>query len=349
MKTSDFHYHLPEELIAQTPLVQRDQSRMLVYDKANGRIKHQVFSDLLSYLRADDVLVLNRSRVIPARLLGVKQDSGIACEILLLKRLNTTDWESLIKPGRRLKDGAVVLFGNGTLSCTILSGTAFGGRIVRFTFAGVFEEILDRLGQMPLPPYIHEQLDDKNRYQTIYAKEEGSAAAPTAGLHFTDIILHQLRGKGVKIATILLHVGLGTFRPVKEELVEKHIMHEEWFQVNQDAADLINQARAHGGRIVCVGTTCVRTLETIADDKGLIKPSSGNTNIFITPGYRFRAVDLLLTNFHLPQSTLLMLVSAFMGREEALKTYEEAVKEHYRFFSFGDCMLIGENIGEQDE
>lgn len=347
MRTRDFHYHLPEELIAQTPLAQRDHSRMLVYDKQTGQIKHRAFYDLPSFLRANDVLVLNRSRVIPARLLGVKQDSGIACEVLLLKRINARDWEALIKPGRRLKEGAVVVFGDGALTCTILSDTAFGGRVVRFSYEGVFEQILDQLGQMPLPPYIHEQLADKNRYQTIYAKEEGSAAAPTAGLHFTDEVLQQIKDKGVQIATVLLHVGLGTFRPVKEEAVEKHVMHEEWFQVDQQAADTINQARAQGGRVVCVGTTCVRALETIADEKGFIRPAGGNTNIFITPGYTFRAVDMLLTNFHLPQSTLLMLVSAFMGREQAIFAYETAVRERYRFFSFGDCMLIGNKMDEQ--
>lgn len=344
MKTSDFSYHLPEELIAQTPLAQRDSSRMLVAERTSGRIAHRQFSDFPSFISPNDVVVVNRSRVIPARLIGRKTDSGIPCEVLLLKRINAQDWEALVKPGRRLHPGAQVVFGEGQLSCRILDTTAFGGRMVRFSYTGVFEEILDQLGQMPLPPYIHQQLQDKNRYQTIYAKEEGSAAAPTAGLHFTDAVFARIRQRGAKIASVLLHVGLGTFRPVKEEEVDKHLMHEEWFEVDEFAAHTINQAKEQGGRVICVGTTCVRTLESIADDRGQIEACSGSTSIFITPGYTFKAVDLLLTNFHLPQSTLLMLVSAFMGREAALAAYEDAVKERYRFFSFGDCMLIGDNL-----
>ncbi len=340
MKTSDFDYLLPEELIAQSPLEQREQSRMLVCHRGSYQREHRHFFDLPDYLNPGDVLVINRSRVIPARLLGIKEDTGVACEVLLLKRLDANDWEALVKPGRRLKPGSRLVFGGGELSATVLHMTDFGGRVVRFSYEGIFEEVLDRLGQMPLPPYIHEQLQDKSRYQTVYAKEEGSAAAPTAGLHFTKPVLEQIKEKGVHIVSLLLHVGLGTFRPVKDEVVENHKMHEEWYALSQEAADTINLARQKGGRVVCVGTTSVRTLESVATEEGLILPGSGTTDIFITPGYRFRAVDALLTNFHLPQSTLLMLVSAFMGREEALNAYLDAVAQQYRFFSFGDCMLI---------
>lgn len=344
MKTSDFFYHLPEELIAQTPLQQRDQSRMLVCDRETSAREHRLFSDLPGYLRPGDVMVLNRSRVIPARLLGVKEDSGITAEVLLLKRLDARRWEALVKPGRRLKQGSTVIFGQGELRCEIGPATAFGGRKVSFTQNGVFEKVLERLGHMPLPPYIHEQLQDRSRYQTVYAKEDGSAAAPTAGLHFTPRVLNQIRQQGVSVVTLLLHVGLGTFRPVKEEEVERHVMHEEWYELDPQSAQAINTARAAGGRVLCVGTTCVRTLESLADEQGIIRPGNGTTDIFITPGYRFRAVDMLLTNFHLPQSTLLMLVSAFMGRENALDAYQAAVRERYRFFSFGDCMLIGQGL-----
>ena len=344
MKTSDFSYHLPEELIAQTPLEQRDQSRMLVCDRETSAREHRMFTDLPAYLRPGDVMVLNRSRVIPARLLGVKEGSGIAAEVLLLKRLDAQRWEALVKPGRRLKQGATIIFEQGELRCEIGRATAFGGREVSFTQQGVFEEALERLGRMPLPPYIHEQLQDRSRYQTIYAREEGSAAAPTAGLHFTPHVLEQIRQRGVSVVTLLLHVGLGTFRPVKEEQVERHVMHEEWYELDPQSAQAINTARATGGRVLCVGTTCVRTLESLADERGAIRPGSGTTDIFITPGYRFRAVDMLLTNFHLPQSTLLMLVSAFMGRENALDAYQASVRERYRFFSFGDCMLIGQGL-----
>lgn len=341
MKTSDFDFHLPQELIAQTPLQSRDQSRMLVCDRSSGEFSHHSFHELPDFFNSGDVLVINRSRVIPARLLGTKRGTGVACEVLLLKRLADDKWEALVKPGRHLKAGTELVFGDGKLGCTVLETTDFGGRIVQFEYQGIFEEILDELGQMPLPPYIHEQLQDKNRYQTVYAREEGSAAAPTAGLHFTEDTLQAIQAKGVKIASILLHVGLGTFRPVKEQDVEKHTMHEEWFDISQAAADTINEARKKGGRVVCVGTTSVRTLESVADEHGHLVPRSGTTTIFIKPGYRFKIVDMLLTNFHLPQSTLLMLVSAFMGREQALNAYEEAVKQRYRFFSFGDCMLIG--------
>ncbi|NLW21483.1 MAG: tRNA preQ1(34) S-adenosylmethionine ribosyltransferase-isomerase QueA [Clostridiales bacterium] len=344
MKTSDFAYHLPEELIAQAPPAARDSSRMLVCNRDRAGVAHRSFLDLPAYLRAGDVLVINRSRVIPARLLGVKEGSGIGCEVLLLRRLNLTDWEALVKPGRRLMPGARVRFGQGELVATVLDSTDFGGRVVRMAYQGVFEQLLERLGKMPLPPYIHRQLDDQARYQTVYAREEGSAAAPTAGLHFTTGMLDRLQAQGVQVASLLLHVGLGTFRPVKEEDLSAHKMHEEWYQVDEGAASAINQARARGGRVVCVGTTSVRTLETISDAQGQVQAGSGMTDMFITPGHRFRAVDVLLTNFHLPQSTLLMLVSAFMGRERALAAYEEAVRERYRFFSFGDCMLIGRGL-----
>ncbi len=344
MKTSDFDYSLPPELIAQTPLEQRDKSRMLVCPRNGQTWRHSQFSDFPDFLDSRDVLVLNRSRVIPARLLGMKTGSGIPCEVLLLKRLSADRWEALVKPGRRLREGSEVLFGGGQLRCVIQEGTDFGGRVVLFSYDGVFEEILDLLGRTPLPPYIHRQLRDQSRYQTVYAKEDGSAAAPTAGLHFTQEILARLRGKGVTVATLLLHVGLGTFRPVKTERLEDHVMHGEWYEVSSEAADLINQARGAGGRVFCVGTTCVRTLETVTDAFGLVHPGSGMTDIFIKPGYAFRAADVLLTNFHLPQSTLLMLVSAFMGRENSLAAYHEAVRERYRFFSFGDCMLIGDGL-----
>jgi len=340
MKTSAFDYDLPPELIAQTPLKQRDQSRMLVCDRESGALRHSFFVDFPDLLSPGDVLVLNRSRVIPARLLGTRREGGIPCEVLLLRRLDRDCWEALVRPGRRLKAGVQVEFGGGLLRCEIGEPTAFGGRKIRFSYDGVFEELLDTLGQMPLPPYIHERLEDRGRYQTVYAKEEGSAAAPTAGLHFTDAVLECVRARGVKVVSLLLHVGLGTFRPVKAVNVEDHVMHEEWFELDAPAAEAVNAAREAGGRVVCVGTTSVRALESSADEDGRLSPMRGQTGIFITPGYRFRAVDALLTNFHLPQSTLLMMVSAFMGRENALAAYREAVREKYRFFSFGDCMFI---------
>ena len=344
MKTSDFDYYLPPELIAQTPIEPRDAGRMLVCARHSEFRRHMMFADLPKLLMPRDVLVLNRSRVIPARLMGMKSGSGIPCEVLLLKRIDQYHWEALVRPGRRLPPGTAVQFGDGELSCDIISETSFGGRLVRFRYQGIFEETLNLLGEMPLPPYIHQKLKDQARYQTVYAREEGSAAAPTAGLHFTENMLAQIREKGIKIATLLLHVGLGTFRPVKEDNVDDHVMHSEEYIVSQEAADTINAARGNGGRIVCVGTTCVRTLETVSDDMGVIRPGHGATDIFIKPGYRFRAVDMLLTNFHLPQSTLVMLVSAFMGQEKALSAYREAVRDQYRFFSFGDCMLIGDDI-----
>ena len=340
MKTSDFNYDLPEELIAQTPAQPRDSSRLLVYHRGTGEIEHRIFRDVIDYLNPGDVLVVNQTRVIPARLYGVKEGTGGAIEFLLLRRLNLTDWEVILKPGKKAKPGARFVFGEGELIAEILTVSEDGGRTVRFTYEGVFEDVLDRLGQMPLPPYIHEKLVDKTRYQTVYAKVDGSAAAPTAGLHFTPELLERIRQKGIDVVPVLLHVGLGTFRPVKEEDVADHHMHSEYYEVTPEQAEAINAARRRGGRIVCVGTTSVRTLETVATEDGVVHPGSGFTQIFITPGVRIKAVDALITNFHLPQSTLLMLISALMGREEALRTYEIAVKERYRFFSFGDAMLI---------
>ncbi len=341
MKTSDFNYDLPEELIAQTPVEPRDHSRLLVYHRATGEIEHKHFYDIIDYLRPGDALVINETRVIPARLLGVKEDTGVPVEVLLLRRRSATDWEALVRPGRRLKPGTFCSFGDGLLRCEVLENVeSIGGRIVRFHYEGVFEELLDRLGEMPLPPYIHEKLRDATRYQTVYAKQDGSAAAPTAGLHFTPELLSRIREKGIRVVPVLLHVGLGTFRPVKVEDAETHVMHSEFCQVSPEAADLLNEIRRAGGRIVCVGTTSVRTLETMATEDGIVHPGARDTSIFIYPGVRIKAVDALITNFHLPQSTLLMLVSALMGREEALRVYREAVQEKYRFFSFGDAMFI---------
>ena len=340
MKTSDFNYDLPEELIAQVPVYPRDSSRLLVYHKNTNTIEHKVFHDVIDYLNPGDVLVVNQTRVIPARLYGAKEGTGGAIEFLLLRRLNLTDWEVILKPGKKAKPGARFVFGEGELKAEILTIAEDGGRTVRFEYEGVFEDVLDRLGQMPLPPYIHEKLEDKTRYQTVYAKIDGSAAAPTAGLHFTPELMEKVKAKGIEIVPVLLHVGLGTFRPVKEEDVSNHHMHSEYYEVTPEQAEKINAARARGGRVVCVGTTSVRTLETVATEDGVVHPGSGFTQIFITPGVKIKAVDALITNFHLPQSTLLMLISALMGRENALSAYEEAVRERYRFFSFGDAMLI---------
>ena len=340
MKTSDFDYLLPEELIAQTPVEPRDHSRLLVYNRTDKSIQHQHFYDLPRFLRKGDVLVVNETKVIPARLLGEKEDTGVPVEILLLKRLEKDVWEGLVRPGRRLKPGTFCTFGNGLLRAEIIDNAEDGGRKVRFHYEGVFEDILDQLGQMPLPPYIHEKLQDKSRYQTVYARQEGSAAAPTAGLHFTPELMAKIRKMGVDIVPVLLHVGLGTFRPVKVEDLSEHHMHVEHYEVSPEAAEKINAARAAGGRCVCVGTTSVRTLESASGEDNLVRAESGDTGIFITPGYTFHAVDSLITNFHLPQSTLLMLISALMGREEALRVYREAVEEKYRFFSFGDAMMI---------
>ncbi len=341
MKTRDYDYDLPEELIAQTPVEPRDHSRLMVIHRDTHRREDLHFYDLPAQLHRGDVLVVNETRVIPARLLGSKEGTEVPVEVLLLKRLNQTDWEALVRPGRRLKPGTECTFGDGRLRCRILDFVPeTGGRLVRFLFEGVFEDLLSQLGEMPLPPYIHEKLMDRERYQTVYAREEGSAAAPTAGLHFTPELMDRIRAMGVDIVPVLLHVGLGTFRPVKEENILDHAMHSEFYQVSREAAERINRARESGGRVICVGTTSVRTLESACDENGRIQPGSGNTSIFIYPGVPIRAVDALITNFHLPQSTLLMLVSAFLGREQALDIYREAVEKRYRFFSFGDAMMI---------
>lgn len=344
MKTSDFNYDLPERLIAQTPVEPRDSSRMMVCNRNNSLRQDRIFHDITDYLRPGDVMVINETRVIPARLLGVKESTGVPTEFLLLKRREMDTWEALVKPGRRLHAGDTVSFGDGLLRAEILDTTDAGGRMVRFLYEGVFENLLERLGEMPLPPYIHEKLQDPGRYQTVYARLDGSAAAPTAGLHFTPELMQKVRNMGVLIVPVLLHVGLGTFRPVKEEDVEKHVMHSEYYEVSAEAAEKINAARKAGGRLLCIGTTSMRTIETVADEKGVIHPGGGMTNIFIKPGVKIKAVDMLLTNFHLPQSTLLMLVSTLMGRENALDAYREAVQKEYRFFSFGDCMLIGDDL-----
>ena len=337
MQVKDFTYELPQELIAQYPLEPRDHSRLLVVDKNTGTIEHRYFYDLCEYLRHDDLLVFNDTRVIPARLHGVK-DTGARVEVFLLTRLNSTDWEVLVKPGRKLRVGAKIKFSDD-LSCDIISDTDFGGRIARFYYNGVFEEILDRLGETPLPPYITAPLEDKERYQTVYSRENGSAAAPTAGLHFTKELLQKIRDIGCEEVFVTLHVGLGTFRPVSVDDIKDHVMHREFYSVSPEAAEAINKAKAEGRRIVAVGTTAVRTLEA-AGESGVIKAGGNWTNIFIYPGYRFRLVNSLITNFHLPQSTLLMLVSALSTREIMMSTYAEAVREHYRFFSFGDAMFI---------
>ena len=340
MKTSDFNFDLPEELIAQDPLEDRSSSRLMVLDKETGQVTHRIFHDIIDYLNPGDCLVINDTRVIPARLLGTKKDTGAGIEILLLKRRENDVWETLVRPGKKCRPGAKVVFGDGDLEAEILTVLPDGNRLVKFDYEGIFEEVLDRLGQMPLPPYITHKLKDRNRYQTVYAKYDGSAAAPTAGLHFTKELLAKIEEKGVRIARVTLHVGLGTFRPVKVENVLEHHMHSEYYHVTQEAADLINETKKKGGRIISVGTTSTRTLESVADEKGLVHPGSGDTDIFIYPGYQFKAIDCLITNFHLPESTLLMLVSALAGRDHILSAYKEAVKERYRFFSFGDAMFI---------
>ncbi len=340
LKKSDFYFELPEELIAQDPLRDRASSRLLVLEKETGKTEHHVFRDILQYLVPGDCLVLNNTKVIPARLLGTKEETGAAVEVLLLKRKEKDVWETLVKPGKKMRPGARISFGRGLLKAEVLEVVEEGNRLVRFTYDGIFEEVLDKLGEMPLPPYITHKLQDKNRYQTVYAKYEGSAAAPTAGLHFTEELLREIEKKGVEIAYVTLHVGLGTFRPVKEENVLEHHMHSEYYEISQEAADKINAAKQRGGRVICVGTTSARTLESAADESGYLKACSGNTEIFIYPGYRFKILDCLLTNFHLPESTLIMLVSALAGREQVLAAYREAVKERYRFFSFGDAMFI---------
>ena len=341
MKTSDFYFDLPQELIAQDPLEDRSSSRLLVLGKETGNIEHKHFYDILEYLREGDCLVLNNTKVIPARLYGVREGTGAMIEILLLKRKENNVWETLVKPGKKAKPGTKIIFGDGLLVGEVLEIVEEGNRLIQFTYEGVFEEILDQLGQMPLPPYITHELKDKNRYQTVYAKYEGSAAAPTAGLHFTPQLLEKVKEKGVEIAEVTLHVGLGTFRPVKVEDVTQHHMHSEFYEVTEEAASIIKNTKARGGRVICVGTTSCRTIESAAARfDGDIKACSGWTDIFIYPGYQFRLLDGLITNFHLPESTLLMLVSALAGKERVLAAYEEAVKEKYRFFSFGDAMLI---------
>ncbi len=340
MDVKDFYYDLPEELIAQDPLEDRSGSRLMVLDKNTGEVEHKVFRDILSYLKPGDCLVINNTRVIPARLYGVKEGTEAKIEILLLKRKENDIWETLVKPGKKCKPGTKIIFGEGLLIGEIIDVVEEGNRLIRFHYEGIFEEILDRLGQMPLPPYITHQLSDKNRYQTVYAKYDGSAAAPTAGLHFTPELLQQVQDLGVEIAEVTLHVGLGTFRPVKETDVLRHHMHSEFYQITQEEADKINRAKREGHRVIAVGTTSTRTLESAADEQGFLKETSGWTEIFIYPGYRFKVIDSLITNFHLPESTLVMLVSALAGREQVLHAYEIAVQERYRFFSFGDAMLI---------
>ena len=340
LKKSDFYYDLPQELIAQDPLEDRSSSRLLKLDKQTGKIRHHSFKEVPDFLRPGDCLVLNDTKVIPARLLGKKEDTGGAVEVLLLKRRENDCFETLVKPGKKARPGVRLVFGDGLLKAEILDILEEGNRLIRFEYEGIFEEVLDALGEMPLPPYITHKLQDKNRYQTVYAKYEGSAAAPTAGLHFTPKLLAQIEEMGVKIAYVTLHVGLGTFRPVKAENVLEHHMHTEFYQVTKEAADCINRTKEAGGRVICVGTTSCRTIESAADDAGKVKPGCGDTDIFIYPGYQFKVLDGLITNFHLPESTLIMLVSALAGREQVLQAYKEAVNERYRFFSFGDAMII---------
>lgn len=340
MKTSDFYFDLPQELIAQNPLEDRSSSRLLVLNKQTGEIEHHIFKEIVSFLHPGDCLVINDTKVIPARLYGSKIGTDAKIEVLLLKRKENDVWETLVKPGKKAKPGTKISFGEGLLLGEVIDVVEEGNRLIQFSYEGIFEEILDRLGQMPLPPYITHQLKDKNRYQTVYAKHDGSAAAPTAGLHFTPKLLAQIEEKGVKIAHVTLHVGLGTFRPVKVEDVAEHHMHSEFYMVEESQAKLINDTKAAGGRIISVGTTSCRTLEAAADESGLVKAGSGWTDIFIYPGYRFKVIDCLITNFHLPESTLLMLVSALAGKENILNAYETAVAERYRFFSFGDAMFI---------
>ncbi len=340
MSLHDYYYDLPQELIAQDPLEDRSSSRLMVLDKQSGHVEHHVFKDIIYYLKEGDCLVINDTKVLPARLYGNKVGTDAKIEVLLLKRRENDIWETLVKPGKKCRPGAVISFGDGLLTGEVLDVVEEGNRLIQFHYEGIFEEVLDKLGEMPLPPYITHKLEDKNRYQTVYAKYEGSAAAPTAGLHFTKELLKEIEEKGVKIAHVTLHVGLGTFRPVKVENILEHHMHSEFYMVDEKDAQMINDCRAGGGRIISVGTTSTRTLETVTDEHGIVHAGSGWTQIFIYPGYQFKAVDCLITNFHLPESTLLMLVSAMAGRENVLNAYQEAVKEKYRFFSFGDAMLI---------
>ena len=340
MKTSDFDFYLPEELIAQHPLEKRDYSKLMVLDKETGKIEHKHFYNVIEYLNQGDTLVLNNTRVMPARLIGEKAESGGKIEFLLLKRIEGDKWECLAKPGKRAKIGTEFVFGKGKLKCKVVDIVEEGNRIIEFSYDGIFEQVLDELGEMPLPPYITERLDDRERYQTVYSKEQGSAAAPTAGLHFTKELLEEVKKKGVNIAYVTLHVGLGTFRPVKVDDVNEHVMHSEFYNLEEEDAKIINDTKKRGNKIISVGTTSTRTLETIGDENGFVKAQSGWTNIFIYPGYEFKVVDKLITNFHLPESTLIMLVSALAGKEKVMNAYNEAVKERYRFFSFGDSMII---------
>lgn len=340
LKKSDFYFDLPQELIAQDPLEDRSASRLLVLHKETGEVEHHTFKEITNYLRPGDCLVLNNTKVIPARLMGVKEDTGAAIEVLLLKRRENDVWETLVKPGKKARPGTKICFGDGDLRAEVLDVVEEGNRLIRFQYEGIFEEVLDRLGEMPLPPYITHKLQDKNRYQTVYAKYDGSAAAPTAGLHFTREMLAQIGEMGVSIAYVTLHVGLGTFRPVKADNILEHHMHSEHYQVTQETAELINRTKEKGGRVICVGTTSCRTVESAADESGKVQAGCGDTEIFIYPGYRFKVLDCLITNFHLPESTLVMLVSALAGRENVLSAYRKAVEEKYRFFSFGDAMFV---------
>ena len=342
MKVSDFNFYLPEELIAQHPLEKRDSSRLMVLNKKTGEIKHKHFHDIVDYLKVGDTIVLNNTRVMPARLIGEKVETGGKIEFLLLKRLEGDKWECLAKPGKKAKIGEKFTFGEGKLTCEVIDIVKEGNRVIEFDYEGIFEEVLDELGEMPLPPYITEKLEDKERYQTVYSKEKGSAAAPTAGLHFTEELLGKIKDKGVNVAYLTLHVGLGTFRPVKVEDINDHTMHSEYYHLDKENADLINETKKRGNKVISVGTTSTRTLETIGDEKGFVREESGWTDIFIYPGYKYKVIDNLITNFHLPESTLIMLVSALAGKENVMKAYEEAVKERYRFFSFGDSMFISE-------
>ncbi len=340
LRTKDYWFDLPESQIAQDPLADRTGSKLMVLDKEEGTVSHHIFKDVIDFLNEGDCLVLNNTKVIPARLYGVKKDTGACIEILLLKRLEADVWECLVKPGKKCRTGAVIDFGDGKLTGEIVAQQEDGNRQIRFFYEGIWEEILDSLGEMPLPPYITHKLKDKDRYQTVFAKYEGSAAAPTAGLHFTNELLEKIQKKGIKLAFVTLHVGLGTFRPVKVDNVLEHQMHSEYYQVTKEACDIINETKANGGRVICVGTTSTRTIESASDENGILHPGSGDTQIFIYPGYRFKILDCLITNFHLPESTLLMLVSALAGRENVLAAYNEAVTSGYRFFSFGDAMFI---------
>ncbi len=340
MKVSDFNYELPQELIAQVPIKDRSASRLMVLNRENKTIEDKIFKDILDYLKPGDCLVRNNTKVIPARLYGIKEETGVHIEFLLLKRIEGDIWEVMVHPGRRLKIGTKVIFGDGLLKAEILEMMEGGNRKVKFEYEGIFNEILDQIGLMPLPPYIKEKLDDKSRYQTVYAKYEGSAAAPTAGLHFTEELLEKIKEKGVEIANVTLHVGIGTFRPVKVENIEEHDMHSEHYYIKHEDAEKINNTKKNGGRIIAVGTTSCRVLESVADENGLVKETEGDTNIFIYPGYKFKCIDCLITNFHLPESTLIMLVSALAGKDYIMKAYKHAVEEKYRFFSFGDAMFI---------